>query len=295
MFNITDVKILHLEPTNICNAACPQCSRNDPTKFNQQTDLSELTLEQIKTLIPENLVRQLEKVFMCGIYGDPASASECLDICRYFRSVNPDIVLGMNTNGSLRSTAWWAELAGIFNKPKDYVIWSIDGLADTNHIYRVNTRWNKIMENSQAYISAGGSAHWDMLVFEHNEHQVDQAHLLAQSMGFKWFRAKVSRRHHSIPVSFLKPPKSWVDPTISSTDISCHALKEHSIYLDSWGNFYPCCWIGAGRRAQNLTTNFNNLITNWESKPDPVCQRTCGSQQGQTSFSNQWQREVQFV
>ena len=30
-----DVKILHLEPTDACNAACPQCSRETDTTFDK--------------------------------------------------------------------------------------------------------------------------------------------------------------------------------------------------------------------------------------------------------------------
>jgi hypothetical protein len=44
-------------------------------------------------------------------------------------------------------------------------------LEDTNHLYRENVEWKKIMENARAFISAGGTAHWDMLIFDHNKHQ----------------------------------------------------------------------------------------------------------------------------
>ena len=52
------------------------------------------------------------------------------------------------------------------------VIFSLDGLEDTNHIYRVGVQFKKVMENTQAFINAGASAHWDMLVFKHNKHHV---------------------------------------------------------------------------------------------------------------------------
>ena len=65
-------------------------------------------------------------------------------------------------------------LASIMRKP-DKVIFAIDGLEDTNHLYRVNTNFNKIMENAKAFINAGGIARWDFIAFAHNEHQIEEA------------------------------------------------------------------------------------------------------------------------
>ena len=49
-----------------------------------------------------------------------------------------------------------------------YARFAIDGLEDTNHIYRRNTDWVKIVQNATAYIAAGGRAEWDFIVFAHN-------------------------------------------------------------------------------------------------------------------------------
>ena len=76
------------------------------------------------------------------------------------------------------------------NGPKDYCVFSIDGLEDTNHLYRRNVKWEKVIENARSFITAGGKAHWDMLVFEHNKHQVDEAKSYANKLGFVWFRSK---------------------------------------------------------------------------------------------------------
>jgi sulfatase maturation enzyme AslB (radical SAM superfamily) len=89
----------------------------------------------------------------------------------------------MNTNGSARTVDWWRDIAEVL-KPNGYVIFSIDGLEDTNHLYRRNTNWEKIISNVNAFIEAGGIAHWEYIVFEHNEHQIDIARDLASSLGF---------------------------------------------------------------------------------------------------------------
>lgn len=208
MFKNFKAKTLHLETSSVCNAACPMCPREVDPGFNKETDAVSLSLNQIKNLFDEQFISSLEGMYMCGNYGDPASAPDCLDIFRYFRDINPKIVLGMHSNASLRNKKWWAELGSILNKDSDYCYFSVDGLKDTNPIYRVNTDFDKIMENAKSFIDAGGKAHWEYLVFEHNEHQVEEARQLASSLGFVSFREKVSMRFEYMPqITHIKPPK----------------------------------------------------------------------------------------
>ena len=287
-----DVKILHIESTDACNASCPQCARETEHTFDKN-DLHHLTVEQIKSAIGDDVIRGLDKMFICGVYGDPAAGKHTLEIYRYFRSVNPNIVLGMNTNGGSRNIAWWQELAGILNQPKDYVVFSLDGLEDTNHIYRVNVKWNKVLENVQAFIGAGGSAHWDMLVFGHNQHQVDDAEKLANTLGFNWFRAKVTLNVGNLsPITFLKPPKGWLDPAVKNGAIECHVLKESSIYISARGIVYPCCWLG--NNSKHTLNTFDTIQANWNTNPLSVCVKFCSTGANGSSFTNQWQREVSF-
>jgi MoaA/NifB/PqqE/SkfB family radical SAM enzyme len=291
-----DVKVLHIEPTNACNAACPQCLRETDITFNKN-DLHHLTVEQIQKVIDDDTIRNLNKMYMCGNYGDPAAGKHTLDIYRYFRKINPTITLGMNTNGGLRNTDWWHELAETIYRPaehpQEYVVFSIDGLADTNHIYRVNVDYEKVINNARAFIDAGGRAHWEMLVFEHNEHQVNQAEQLAKDMGFKWFRAKVSKRFNSQPIKFLRPPRSWQNPVVSVGDINCQALNESSLYISAQGIVYPCCWLGQDKDSTLI--NFESIQSSWTlSNPNRICYETCTKNTVGTSFTNQWQREIEF-
>jgi MoaA/NifB/PqqE/SkfB family radical SAM enzyme len=294
MLTLSNTKVLHLEPTDACNAACPQCARETDTNFNK-SNLHHLTVEDILQKLSIDVIKNLDKMYMCGNYGDPAAGKYTLDIYKYFRSVNPTITLGMNTNGGLRSTSWWKSLAKIMHQPgeypKEYVIFSIDGLEDTNHIYRVNVNWSKVIENAKAFIDAGGLAHWEMLVFEHNQHQVEKAQQLAKDLGFKWFRAKVSKRHNLQPVSFLSHPKGWIDPVVNKGHIDCQALRESGTYMSATGTLYPCCWLGT---SDYTLDTFNDVQHSWNNNPNIICKQTCTKNITGTSFSNQWQHEVEF-
>jgi hypothetical protein len=131
-----------------------------------------------------------------------------------------------------------------------------------------------------------------MLVFKHNEHQVDQAQQLARELGFKWFRAKVSRRFSSSPISFLQSPSGWSNPTVTNGSIECSALKEQSLYISSKGIIHPCCWLGPSLYTIN---DFSNIQQSWDSRtPNITCVNTCTKHKSGTSFTNQWQREIEF-
>ena len=289
IFRFQNVKIIHFEPTTNCNAACPQCLRTR-TEFEP----NELSLDDVKRLFDSGVLLQLEKIYMCGNYGDPASARQTIEMYEYFKSINPNLIIGMNTNGGIRYPEWWARLAKVMSGEKDYVVFSLDGLEDTNHLYRRNVRWSKVIDNAQAFINAGGKAHWDMLVFEHNKHQVDQAHELAKSMGFKWFRAKVSRRFTRFPVDGISQPIEFVDNKVTQGYIECSAMNENSIYVDASGKVYPCCWHGESDHKSNIVQWFYDLSENWNTNPDKTCAKSCLKNNTGTTFSNQWYRAIEL-
>jgi MoaA/NifB/PqqE/SkfB family radical SAM enzyme len=189
---------VHWEPTDKCNSGCSMCPRYDSKGFEISTlENKEWTLESFKKAWSVKFLSQLQKILACGNFGDPCACREFVDIYEYCREINPGMGLACNTNGSLRNPAWWSRLGAVMREDQNlgnYCTFSLDGLEDTNHLYRRNTNWKKIMENAQAFINAGGVAHWDYIVFEHNEHQVDEARELARSMGFKNFNVKRTTR-----------------------------------------------------------------------------------------------------
>jgi len=279
------IKVLHLEPTDVCQAACPACARETDLKF-RKNQKHHLTIGHIQQHFSDRRIKSLDKVFMCGNYGDPAAGVYTGDIYKWVRQLNPTITLGMNTNGAIQNTFWWHEIGRLFNQPRDYVVFSIDGLEDTNSVYRKGVNWTKLIQNVQAFIEAGGSAHWDMLIYQHNEHQVDECEQLARDMGFKWFRAKVSKRPL---IGRLEWPRNYQLQTFEGS-IQCHAQQEKSAYIDARGNLSPCCWIG-GTQVDFVRTD---SVVDFYTKKHATCVKTCSTDQSQTAFSNQWRKEIEL-
>ena len=305
--------VLHLEVTSICNLSCPQCDRESPELFDKSLQ-TELSLQRCKELFDEDFIRGLNKVYMCGDFGDPCAAKDTLEIFEYFRQVNPKIYLGLNTNGSVKSVEWWSKLGKLFNKPYDYVEFGIDGLEDTNHIYRKTAKWNKIINNATAFIKEGGYAHWSFLVFKHNEHQIDEARDLAKKLGFSWFYTKVSNRFKSKPVDFLDPPTGFKENTQEPSSIDCYVLKEQSIYVNSQGKILPCCWFGRhsyisplaralasggpiNNELQWYLNDWTRISNSWlTDKPAKICLETCGVvDNDSTLFKNMWTQKIELT
>ena len=288
------IKVLHLELTTRCQASCPQCARMDPNS-GYSTD-HDVTLDVIKSKFSHEFVRGLDKMFACGNFGDPAAAKECLEIFQWFREVNPGITLGLNTNGALRDTRFWQNMGQLLGGELDYCVFSIDGMATTNDMYRQGVMWHRVMQNVDAFVTAGGRAHWDMLIFRHNQHQVDLCREHAAKLGFVRFRTKVSSRFQERPVKFLAPPKNFV-PVTAHGPIDCHAVREQSIYMAATGEILPCCFIGSevfrmDETLKQLIADPAALAASWANNPHPVCTKFCATTNKQTRFASQFQEDT---
>ena len=296
-------KILHVEPTSRCNAACPMCARN-VNGVGCVVSLADLSFDKFQAHVTSRLV-SLDKIFFCGSLGDPCADKDLLKKIAWVKGIRPSIVVGINTNGSIRNPAWWTECAKLLTNIYDYVVFSIDGLADTNHIYRVGVQFDKIMQNAQAYIDAGGSAHWDMLVFDHNKHQIEDCKQLADSMGFTWFRSKETDRWDQFAFEHINPANEInVIDYNNISSIQCERNIESSTYIDYLGQEFPCCHMG--EMYYNETQKHNHtdmkeftpkeLMTEYQTRLDNnnpfyVCKRSCGKT---VNKRLQWKKEIQL-
>src|SRR5262245_10104068 len=274
MYHIGSIVDVHLEITSKCSVRCPQCPRNtDAGLTNPLLPQVELTLDDVRKIFRPCFVAQLHRVTFCGNYGDPAVAQDTLSVAAYFRENNIGLQIQMNSHGSARSSTWWSDLAAL----GVVCHFSIDGLKDTNHIYRRGTHWEIVIRNARAFIEAGGIAVWDFIIFAHNEHQIDDARALSIELGFKEFiRQKdvsimregkmisdvpiydkrgaitsklglprsVQHQNHALR-RMDEEIRSWSDYQryIENTPISCKAVAKRGIYVSAEGLVFPCCYL----------------------------------------------------
>lgn len=285
MYKYEDITKLHLEVSSLCQAKCPMCARNEHGGLpNPNVIEQNLDIKKFKKIVTSEFLSQLTSISICGNYGDPILNSDLIKIVQYMTECNPNIDLQIHTNGSARTKQWWRDLAKVV-PAIHMVLFGIDGLEDTHHLYRIGTDFNKIIENAKAFIAEGGKARWNFITFKHNEHQLEAARLMAKELGFESFHEKQTSRFIGEPffevldsngnvshklesptekkIAFIdrKTVENYKE-AIASCTISCEVEKEKSLYIDSQGYAWPCCFLASVpyqySRPDKLVWNFMN-------------------------------------
>jgi hypothetical protein len=219
---------------------------------------AELHSGDFEKIFSTRFVAQLAQVDFCGAFGDPGMARDFLPIVRGLLVAHLDLKIEVYTNGSFHNPAWWGGVAAC--GPRLKIIFGIDGLQETHRRHRRGTDFDRIIQNAKAFIEAGGRAQWDFLVFRHNEHEVEQARIIAAELGFEDFNIKRSSRfgrkiYQDIPdylqayppdrfpvfsrsgecEYFLEPPltKDFRNPSVDRADEIVRRHGSYEQYYDS--------------------------------------------------------------
>lgn len=183
---------LEIEITSKCVLQCPACSRMHDPEGKQIWDAGHLDKELLFKIADTTHFR---KYMIIGCYGDAIYHPDFLEICDYF--IKAGKYLEVHTNGSAKPEKFWQAAAEQDWKGSMFTF-SIDGLENTNHIYRINAKWKQIMTGVKWMTSIPKERRpkleWKMLIFKYNEHQVDTARKMAMDLGFDKFNPVVSLR-----------------------------------------------------------------------------------------------------
>jgi MoaA/NifB/PqqE/SkfB family radical SAM enzyme len=247
--SITSIEI---ELANKCNAKCPQCPRYDTSlKLIPGLNKDEITLDVFKNI---DCIGQIQHIDFCGATGDPIVAKDLLPIVNYIKKINPTCRITISTNGSLHEEEFWQSLVGT------EITFCIDGLEDTHSMYRIGTSFHKVLNNAKAFIEAGGKAVWQMILFKHNEHQINACRKIAEDLGFEKFETMYSDRFSYVDhtdvnskrsIYTLNPAKKIYNSTETKTkdrhatkSVSCMSLNRNHVFIYADGTVWPCCYLG---------------------------------------------------
>ena len=196
---------LQLEITNYCNAFCSQCERNYMIELQNETpeERREFTLDydielnntylsiaDIKKTFLPNKWTHLNEIVLCGNVDEPVINPDIIEIIKYFYYLdNKEKDIWVHVNGGSRNESFWSELGELSKELNNRltVIFGIDGDEETNHLYRKNVDWKTLQRNWRAYISSGGRAGWQFIVFKWNQHQIADIKKLSEAEKFERF------------------------------------------------------------------------------------------------------------
>ena len=242
----------HIEPTSKCTLECPLCDRTWFYEKFKKRLLHEVNVDHLVDFVGVNADIQ-----MCGNNGDPIYHSDFLNLCKKLKDNNCKI--SIVTNGSSKTKKWWKQLNEMLDE-HDKLTFSIDGLEDTNHIYRKNAKWKSIMDAIDVFSKRKCKLIWKYIVFKHNQHQIKEAKELSKKLTFDFFKLEHSDRW--LGKKNLMPDREFIDTyyehqkqvlidTNYQTTMQPNCLRnkqpENLLYIDSSGDFYPCCWMGTYR------------------------------------------------
>jgi hypothetical protein len=258
------VRQIHFEISSRCNAACQLCPRHEISEHGYHKSLNlieqDLPLELLTDLVNDPLLADCRKWLLCGNLGEPMMHPDIIDIVRTLLA--NDRWLSMHTNGGIGNIDTWHELGNLLQVPRGQILFSIDGLEDTNHIYRRNVSWDLLMRNSQAFMQSGGFAIWKFIDFSYNHHQISEARAMAKQLGFARFAVDTNSSAPLEPYAqleyqpfFLRAEKTFVDDALEldvdqqnaewrkDTVLDCEHTKFHTIYIDAQARVWPCCHV----------------------------------------------------
>ena len=189
-----DSKSVEIELTTKCTLECPACPR---TYRKLEGDTSWDTGHLDKNVVFKTFdSSDFQNIRFVGSYGDCIYHPDFIEIatqaCRSKKKIR------FETNGSHRKLKFWKQLSELPWDNRKEFRFAIDGLEDTNHMYRKNARWKDIVTAVETLANGKYKPNlvWQMLVFPYNEHQVEEAERLSKEIGFDEFHYSKSLRSY---------------------------------------------------------------------------------------------------
>jgi len=230
------------------------------------------TQQESNAFISSVIDKRLEKlqlVIYNGDIGDAMMHPSIDDIIIEIEKKRPNVVQHIHTNGG---GAWYNKFEKIAQHVNGdlskniFFIFSIDGLEDTNHLYRRNVQWKHIVKNAEILRKHNVHVRWRMNRFNYNEHQIDTARQMAKDWGWEfsinhgtWGHEKVAKLLHqpSNPSLYKEKVKLWQEnkflefrdddyeylstPQTPFKD-TCVWKQDKEIQVVSDMTVWPCCW-----------------------------------------------------
>lgn len=292
-YHLETVKILEVEMTTFCNASCGACDRNIlGGPVNPMMPLEHMSMETWKNLITAENLQNITAINLDGNFGDASMHPDLLEMLEYLLSVKTDLTLKISSNGGARSPEFWKNLSILMQEFSHHVMqFAIDGLSDTNHIYRRNVRWERLIENVTAFNDAGGNSLWRCIIFDHNKHQIEQMIETARFLKFQKFKTYRNRTSPIVVNAYKNLPDGIItSPTIDefeknykviqylgnrhsipydvqfeSPNYVCPFGSDQTVSIGTDGRIWPCCFI-FGNTVTHHDKTFPYEI--WEGQND---------------------------
>ena len=248
--------------------------------LNPTVNIEWFTMEMMENVLDDRMVNNIRAINFTGTYGESSLHPQFFDFLNMIADRVPHKVkLMMETNGSTQKPEWWDKFGQIVKerfRHDSFVVFALDGIDNETHQkYRRGLSFDKIITNAKAF-SKHAHTVWQMIEFEHNKHQFDEARSMAESFGWhfkkrrsrlrfvshkgggvvkaqKGYEAAETKRKRlstetvqTAKTDFEKAEKvySKIDENYADTTcIECEWKKKRQISIDYDGLVWQCCYF----------------------------------------------------
>jgi len=271
-----EIDTVEFDLNTVCNSYCPPCHRytvQDGELFhNPYVKLGvNLELDVIERVFENSRITNDCFVDLVGLVGEPIAHPKFMEIVDIIYKHRPNAAINLHTNGGLRTEKMFYDLGKKFNK-HSWIKFSLDGLEDTNGIYRIGVDYNKVVANMRAFIDGGGRAIWKFVTFKWNEHQVEQAEALSKEYGCYKFQQDWDVNDQDIDIFMAAAQKKINKKTASrvadfievpdnrSRKIKDRCFSYKKIYVNAHGYVIPCCMFNGSFTYESMREQTLNFI-----------------------------------
>ena len=193
--------MVNCDTSSLCVLQCANCSRTfNP---NDSTEQKRKRLDRIRIGRPmpvedfNKIIHFFDNIMFCGQISDPVrhpKFKQLLDIM----ALHQDKKFAIATAAHQKNIEWYEDA---FNRHGDNVTWTfgLDGLPNTSFLYRIKQNSQLIYDAMLLGEKLGKNVRWQFIVFDHNEHQIEEAKKIAKEHGITFVLIVSNRSQNGFP------------------------------------------------------------------------------------------------
>jgi hypothetical protein len=233
-----DITMAQIELTTRCNQKCMFCCRTKNLE-NPAFKIKDMDFEILKKM-------NFEIASFVSSRSEPTLYPRFFDVIDCFRKKGT--IIHIYSNATTHNPKWWAKLAKNLkyhtkNISQNRLFFAID-LKKHWKRYRDVDSFDKMFENVKAFTDNGGIAWAHMILFKHNENEIEETKWLAKELNCRRFRTKISWNFNDEcerPEKIGTKTRWEICNTKKENIYQCSHYINREVVIDVDGIYAPCC------------------------------------------------------
>ena len=248
----SDIEEIEMDLTGTCNLRCYICTRN----FVHSQHMVKKNIRPMSEIIKQiDSFSGLKRFFIAGTISEPTLHPEFFEFIEHLNK--KDITYEIYTNASCHSNDWWEQLGKLVPE-KCKTIFTVCGSTQELHEkYRVGSKLEDVLEHAEHYrLNNRHNDYVQHILFEYNKEDYYNGNMTGILKQFSHSfqvhsegrrlddRKVVEQTADIIPPKDINAKINYIfskrPPLKSNICIRCKLERWKKIYIDQYGNMFPC-------------------------------------------------------